>query len=474
MGVGLALVALAISLVTRPWPPPSKTARGIEAGPAARAPLPSRSLAAGASELAPPTPGQRAARAEQGPPASPRSERDRAAPGADLPAEGAQTAAPGEEPISGALRGRAVDTAGQPLVGRVIVLGGNTRPGNEDWLTGKLADDGSFRFERVAPGVRGLLLGSDSRPLVRGEVEVRAGQWSEYDFVLDPIASVGSIAGRVRTPGDRPSFAHFVYLQSVDVPGYQRLVFGGGQFTEPDDPDGAAYRFEELPPGTYRLWVEGLDGRSYAPAEHLVEAPAAGVDFETRELHGTPTARMRLEVVDAVTAKPVEGVALLPRLGSLWVLEYELLSGGSRETSAHPREVELTMLLGAPGYLPRVVSTTEAVPDGEGGLLLLVKLERGHGAGLLVLDTERSAGVGNDSFADALLARGVTGARVLVDGRVCGETREDGVTLVSASAPIESYRVEAPGWVTVAVHRFRNHAHTPDGLGYVLMARAPR
>jgi hypothetical protein len=46
-----------------------------------------------------------------------------------------------------------------------------------------------------------------------------------------------------------------------------------------------------------------------------------------------------------------------------------------------------------------------------------------------------------------------------------------GWALVEAGAPIESFHVEAPGWTTVAVQRFRGHAETPDGLGFVLMTR---
>jgi hypothetical protein len=60
---------------------------------------------------------------------------------------------------------------------------------------------------------------------------------------------------------------------------------------------------------------------------------------------------------------------------------------------------------------------------------------------------------------------------VVVRGETAGTVAPDGVALVEAGAPIESFHVEAPGWTTDAVQRFRGHAETPDGLGFVLMTR---
>ena len=114
-------------------------------------------------------------------------------------------------------------------------------------------------------------------------------------------------------------------------------------------------------------------------------------------------------------------------------------------------------------------------------------LEKGHGAGLIVLDAEHAprsclafptrgdwAHVSrwNWSRLDEFLPmRGLAGARIISNGHVVGTSDELGLALCKSDEPIRRFAVELEGWTMVDVQGFRGDEEVSPCLGYVVMVR---
>lgn len=368
----------------------------------------------------------------------------------------------------GILRGRVTDARGFPIEARVVVLGPASGADEKGELGLQAATDPSGRYEldRVPPGTHLALVLSPLGPQTRAQVGVEEGQVLLRDFVLDVPQSTGKVSGTLiaRPGGEEPT----AMLRLEPVERGEPVRWTLTQFTlfsDPDGPDRSAYEFENVPLGRYRLRALGFDGRTYGPSEREVLVPATGVDFG--EVDGEPPPQFLVRVLDQRSGEPLEGAGIVLGLEDLWFLEVEDLPEGPVPV---PRDLACDLVVGAPGHVPVRCSLADAVGDGEVHRLD-VRLRRGHGAGLLVLPVEHALVRYDGPVGGAFLARGVPGARVVVQGETAGTVAPDGVALIEAGAPIESFHVEAPGWSTVAVQRFRGHAETPDGLGFVLMTR---
>jgi hypothetical protein len=257
-------------------------------------------------------------------------------------------------------------------------------------------------------------------------------------------------------------------LDSMDGGGVARVTGTAWEFLgrDPDGEERSAYEFTDLPPGRYRVRVVPLDGRIYVPREQVVEVPAAGVDFSTAQSLEEAKANYWIDVTDAETGDQVAGASVLLRLGSYWWQAGADL-GEEPQISEGPSEIDAEFVIGAPGYVPARVAARDYARVGA-TREYRVRLRRGHGAALVVVDAEAAGSWAEErAFDDTFRAGGVPGARVLVDGHEVSTT-PDGLALIEAVSPIESIQVEAPGWVMLDLLGFDARAH---GLGLVLMAR---
>jgi len=376
---------------------------------------------------------------------------------------------------AGGLRGRVVDTAGAPVDARVVLFGGRPQDpdrggADADWLDQTTDEAGAFAWDAVEPGVHRLLVSSTLGLIERADVEVAAGQVTVRDFVLAAALPAGDVRGALLSrPGAGEPLA-LVQLEAADGRALTRVALAGlDLWGDPDGDERSAFAFADLPAGRYRVSVASLDGRRYSPAERLVEVPAGGLEFATEQSLQDTMATFVITVTDAESGARVPSAAMLLRIGDFWLSEIQVIEDGLWREEA-PRSEAFELVVCAPGYLPQRLRLDAAVPVGP-ELELCAQLQPGCGAALLVLDAEDAASAGAEAFGEVFPARGVPGAVVLVAGRAAGSVAPDGLALVAARDPIEDLRVVAPGWIALAVQRFRGHARTPDGIGFVLMAR---
>jgi len=177
-----------------------------------------------------------------------------------------------------------------------------------------------------------------------------------------------------------------------------------------------------------------------------------------------------LRVRDSVTQAALERFAWVARLEELWILEAGSGDGDGGRLAV-PMTPPLTLIVAAYGHRPTTVSTADAISAAD-GRVLDIGLAPGWGAAVLVLDSEllmRGEGILGLGSNPAL--RGLPGAQVLADGRALATTDAYGLAIGASAGPIQDLEVLLPGWSVVAIRRFRGHARTPDGLGYVLMTR---
>ena len=171
--------------------------------------------------------------------------------------------APNEEPVvitlreASALRGRVVDTRGEPVASARVELmversgGGMSFRGSAGVTVTR--DDGRFELEDVEPGTVRLTVRADGYlELARGGVEVPAGRDLEgVELVLQPGAVV---EGVVTTPDGAPAIGARVGVASEGEGGMMRSFFLGVA----SDGDGR-YRLSGVEPGRRTVTAQ-LDG----------------------------------------------------------------------------------------------------------------------------------------------------------------------------------------------------------------------
>ena len=379
-------------------------------------------------------------------------------------------------PVGAALGGRVIDERGKPVDATVIALRrGVRRAPDTDWPQGQTNENGEWQLSGLEAGPTRLLVLSDHRPVHRQDVELARGESKTLEIVLAPLAPAGAIRGTLVGPreGDDPSA--IVRLESVDG-GSTRLAAWCFEldFFGHSEPDGrAGFEFDSVPAGRYTLSVLAIDGRSYAPASIEVEAPAE-IEFRTEELVG-PGRELSYELVlcDAETGARIRDPVGLFHLDPFWSSQVE--SGDPvQELGGLGERSPVSVVVGRAGYRPAFLYLPDAYRSArrEGDRVeVRLDLQPGYGAALVVVDAERMTGGRNVELSDLLPMEGLAGARVIANGRVVGTSDARGLALCASAGPIEDFEVELPGWTVLACDRFRGHAETPDGLGFVLMAR---
>ena len=373
------------------------------------------------------------------------------------------------EPRAGAIQGTVTDVDARPVQAHVLLLLRH-EGGERAWVETGTDGEGGYALEHVPPGVHRLMVRTDHRPVARFDVVSVPGEVTVRDVVLSRVSVAGDVTGAlVGPPGGGEPFAA-VQLEALDG-GATNLgqTVGFNLFSDPDGEDRSEFAYEGLHAGRYRLRVISIDGRRYDRAELDVGVPAADVFFVTRDGEGESELDYVLTVRDAPSGKVLPEVSVLWRIGPIWLMNVETEEGEFSEIGP-PFPIDVLGVVSAPGHLPALFTPADYA-RADDTMRLDLALQRGHGGALVILDAEHMMGGAQARLDDNLAAEGLPGARVVAGGRVIGTSDDTGLALLDAPAPIESFDVRAPGWAVFARMRFQSHAETPDGIGFVLMAR---
>ena len=389
-------------------------------------------------------------------------------------------------PWASVIRGRVVDEDGEGVDASVLALWPDAvEEDRSPWTETRTDPTGSYSLEPLPPGGYRLMVASDHRELARRSVELVAGESSVQDFVLSSIVIAGDVRGQLLVPEGGLGPFGLVRLRSSGDGATDLAELVGPD--HPGHPDGAGrseFGFEGLPAGTYRLTLVPLDGRSYRPLSIDVSPPAEGIVFASDDVVGDEDSLTLLfRVLDRTTGELVREYSQLPRLGPLWSTWVEstkrmgqnkavgTFSKSPAALHRSPPGVPVQWVVASPGYVPAVVNLSDARIEGDKAWLV-VELEPGWGAALVIVDAENMMG-GSDMGLDAgiLPAPGLAGAEVRVEGRPLGRSNSTGLAILRTDGPVHAFDVRLRGWTVLARHRIQGPGQLASGIGFVLMAR---
>lgn len=383
-------------------------------------------------------------------------------------ADTVQPAAPDANGERAAIEGRVVDVDGRPVSAQVVSFGPD-RP-SESTLRGTSTNrEGRFRLAGLAPGRHRFRVFAEHRPVTRFELELEAGQRAVHDLVVSAVSAVGDVKGALVGPASDTAPLAYVRLESLSG-GIDRVETVGA-----DRGAGgrSAFAFEDLPAGSYRLTPTSLDGRSYEPAFLDVSPPYEGAVFTTQDAaRGEDGPGVEWFVRDATSARRLPGFYELMRIGPLWLSEVVFRGPWDLDDVRPFAPLPLHFVVSAPGYLPASFEQAAARASQDGGLLP-IDLEPGWGAALVLFDADRILTGPEVSFEDYGLLPwpGLSGVRVLVDGRPVGTSDASGLALLTFDGPIEAGDLRLDGWSILLVEPFRGHATTAGNLGFLYASR---
>ncbi len=371
------------------------------------------------------------------------------------------------------IQGRVVDQDGRPVEAAVVALHrGPPQPTGTAKFVANTDEEGRFRLEGLQPGRIWLMVATNHRPALHLDIDLAVGERRWLDLVVQRLEIAGSIRGELVGEADEDYPTAFVRLVSEDGGSTDLVEFAGFMldfdiFGKSERTGRSPFVFEDLPAGRYRISLTPLDGRSYFPETLSVEPPCDGVQFNVGP--ATSENDLRLRVRDRVTLEECAEISMLWRVGWMWASEVKAEESGASLGST-PSNIPLTLLIAAPLHRPAVASLASASRSADGDWLE-VDLAPGWGMALVLVDAQRTIGNRDMDLADVLPMPVPAGARVLAGGKEIGRSDETGLALCASDGPISDFEVVLPGWAVLSVERFRGHAETPDGIGFVWMAR---
>jgi hypothetical protein len=118
------------------------------------------------------------------------------------------------------------------------------------------------------------------------------------------------------------------------------------------------------------------------------------------------------------------------------------------------------------------VHLSDARVDGDQAWIV-VALEPGSGAALIVVDAENLMGGANLGFASGVLpARGLASAEVRVREQTVGRSDASGLAIVTHPGhPGGEFEVSLQGWSVLSRHPVLGPGQLADDIGFVLMVR---
>jgi hypothetical protein len=370
--------------------------------------------------------------------------------------------------VGATLTGRVSDEDGRPVHARLHALRDQVL-GQEafSWPEAETDADGGYVLGGLEPGPTRLVVATPDRELTSVPIELLAGQRHVQDVQLATVRIAGDIRGALVAPSAGPDPAGLLRLSCLDGKTVERIQICGDD-EERDGPGAglfAEFAFDDLPQGRYRLELIPFDGRSYEATTLELFPPATDVRFVTREVPvGDVEEELVLRVLEGESRQELDRFVYLFLLRDLWILENERGSGGRKEVDL-PRGLSLSLLVTAPGCVPRMASTDDARRVGE-QLELSVELARSEALAVLVLDGTdllRSEGI-DAGFLRVPAARGLPGARVRARGTLLATSDAHGLATCSSRPDLADLEVTLPGWSLAAIEAVDPLA---AGTGYV-------
>lgn len=301
---------------------------------------------------------------------------------------------------------------------------------------------GAFRFERVAPGTKRIVV----EPLAAGaivfdDVELFAGENGQHLVTLAPSLELDPLA-RVRPSDELGSVELLLRAAAGGVcAGAASLVVRGSEFRARDERPAP-----ELPPGDYVVRAIG-DGRVVAAADVFTRRELPPPEWNIGASSGIQHVPWSPLLVDAHTSAPLEranvwfglfapGRALRNSNERVRVPSWFLAPGTPAEWTA-----------AAPGF--RVAHGTF---DDFGALERAPRIELARGFGAEILVREREP-VKRPMLPHrrAACAPPVPHVVFVVGGEAVGESDADGRALVNLARRPARIALRAPGWKLVAV-----------------------
>ena len=391
------------------------------------------------------------------------------------------------EPKCVLLSGRVVDENGNAVGAEVVAFPRGPRDSSSP--PARVAStglEGAWTMKDLPPGPARVLVFSANRPVERVDVELALGAQEPLDIVLPRAPLAADVNGALVSPARGEDPEGIVCLEPTagaawaPRPWVQAKLSTAGR---------ALFSFEDVPPGGHRLNVIALDGRSYTPSPEPT-AEGGYAEFTTQQPDNPrPWKRYDLRLRDAVTKADLQSGSFLLCIAPYWCSK--LIHGDPLQALVRLGEdAPVLLLVSHPGHVPAVLQLPAALrsaQDKNDQVDVEFDLEKGHGAGLIVLDAEHAprsclafptrgdwAHVSrwNWSRLDEFLPmRGLPGAKVVSDGKVVGTSDELGLALCVSDKPIRRFAVELEGWTMVDVQGFRGDEEVSPCLGYVVMVR---
>lgn len=288
---------------------------------------------------------------------------------------------------------------------------------------------GTFVMRSLPTGRYRVSIDDDRHEAASVEVDVLRGVLSEHELHLEPRADLGTLSGTISTRNGivDPSFCY------VEAKGIAPTV--GSFLVRPQlEEDGRFhFRFEEVPPGTYRVRAMDLQRHPFEPEEVEATMGTSNLHFECRD--DLPAQRMAvLCFVDAETGESIPGVHAMirwhdPATGKRDGFYTRTDLNGRLEVALREGS-KLAWMARKDGYAAVIGDAS----DLDGGCEVPFQLSKSWAEEFMLHQGQER----------------VPGVTVLVDGQVAGTTDEDGRLLLRADEAPATITIDSDRWQVIA------------------------
>lgn len=327
----------------------------------------------------------------------------------------------------GVLEGHVYEADGSPTFRANVHVDG---PDGWETVIGT-REDGSFRINWMPPGEARITIVHHRDPDFVGTRTIEAGGVATLDVTLDPVASVGSVSGALKSRTGEYDGGVLVFLTPDDDS--LRVKQVAPTWKDVDGEKIARFEFDQLEDSEYTLTLLSFgDQHQWTPATLTIRPPATDLELVCEDDRETTT--LVIHTRDARTGD------VLPEFWISYAINGGLLRGIGSQKSGEPCLEQVTVgsqaefLVEVEGYAIEYGSLADAIVTDPGVRELTVELRLGFGARYRVTSEDGEP---------------LAGAQLRFDGELVGETGPDGVARVHAEEAPESVEVVLAGHVVI-------------------------